>query len=281
MQIEMAHSATVTSVRKLLAQGPGWRVSDAEFRPAARAARFEEQHELVVISAVTRGSFRYRSTRGTVTLMPGSLLLGNAGDAYECRYEDGGDRVISFGYAPDYFARVAGARSSFRTHRIAPTPAAIALVAAIEAQASGADAGQLEELALRVAGDVLCALGEGSQRAPRRPSVRDENRIIQALRVIEAHTSEPLSVLSLAGAACMSPYHFLRVFRAVVGVTPHQYVMRTRLRRAAVALATTDAPITAIAFAHGFGDLSTFVTTFGRVFGRAPGAYRRARGKAS
>ena len=36
--------------------------------------------------------------------MPGALLLGNAGDAFECSYEDGGDRVISFGYTPDYFA---------------------------------------------------------------------------------------------------------------------------------------------------------------------------------
>ena len=74
----------------------------------------------------------------------------------------------------------------------------------------------------------------------------------------------------------MSPYHFLRVFRAVAGVTPHQYVMRTRLRRAAVALATNEEPIADIAFAHGFGDLSTFVTTFRRVFGAAPRAYRAA-----
>ncbi len=74
----------------------------------------------------------------------------------------------------------------------------------------------------------------------------------------------------------MSPYHFLRVFRAVAGVTPHQYLVRTRLRRAAVALAASDEPIAAIAFAHGFGDLSTFVTTFGRVFGKSPRAYRQA-----
>ena len=53
-------------------------------------------------------------------------------------------------------------------------------------------------------------------------------------------------------------------------------MVRTRLRRAAVALAATDEPIAEIAFAHGFGDLSTFVTTFGRVFGKPPRAYRRA-----
>jgi transcriptional regulator GlxA family with amidase domain len=52
--------------------------------------------------------------------------------------------------------------------------------------------------------------------------------------------------------------------------------VRTRLRRAAVALTTTDLPIAAIAFAHGFGDLSTFVATFRRVFRLAPRDYRRA-----
>jgi AraC family transcriptional regulator len=266
--IETAHGAGVTSRRTLLAHGPGWWVSDVEFC-AAPAARFEQQHDAIVIAAVLRGSFRYRASRGRVTLMPGALLLGNAGDAYECAYEDGGDRVISFGYTPDYFARVTGAKPAFRSHRVAPTPDAIALTAAIEAGV--ADANQLEELALRVAGDV----GALHDTPPPRPSSRDERRIIDALRMIEAHCDEPLSVQALAGAARMSPYHFLRVFRAVAGVTPHQYVVRTRLRRAAVALALTDAPIAEIAFAHGFGDLSTFVTTFGRVFGRPPRAYRR------
>jgi AraC family transcriptional regulator len=272
MQIETRHGAGVTSRRKLLAQGAGWGVSDAEFF-AARGARFEAQHDMVVIAAVTRGSFRYRAAQGHVTLMPGALLLGNAGDDYECRYEDGGDRVIVFGYAPDYFARIAGGRrATFRSHRVAPTPAAIALTAAIEAEAGG-DAAQLEELALRVAGAV-CALDDAAPA--QRPSARDERRIVTALDLIEARYAEPLSVHCLADAVRMSPFHFLRVFRAVAGVTPHQYLVRTRLRRAAVALATTDEPIAQVAFAHGFGDLSTFVTTFGRIFGKPPRAWRVA-----
>src|SRR5262249_32710475 len=94
--------------------------------------------------------------------------------------------------------------------------------------------------------------------------------------LIEARHSEPLSVLTIADAVAMSPYHFLRVFRAVVGVTPYQYLVRTRLRRTAIALATSEEPIAEIAFAHGFGDLSTFVTTFGRVFLVPPRDYRRA-----
>jgi AraC family transcriptional regulator len=273
MQVETSHGPGVTSRRTVLAHGPGWSVSDADFT-AVRGARFEQRHDQIVVAAVTRGSFRYRAARGRVTLTPGALLLGNAGDIYECSYEDGGDRVIAFGYTPEYFADVAGVKAAtFRSHRVAPTPAAIALTAAIEAEAGGADAERLEALALRVAGTV-CALDDAA--LPVRASARDERRIIDALRLIEAQYREPLSVLALARAVRMSPYHFLRVFRAVAGVTPHQYVLRTRLRRAAVALALTDAPVAQIAFAHGFGDLSTFVTTFGRVFGKPPRVWRAA-----
>ena len=85
---------------------------------------------------------------------------------------------------------------------------------------------------------------------------------------------EPLPLSELAGVAAMSPYHFLRTFRAVVGMTPHQFILHTRLRRAAVRLRRTSESISAIAFAAGFGDLSTFNRRFQRIIGRSPSAYR-------
>ena len=271
-----AHSRDVTISRIVLAQGCGWSVSDATFLATSAQSRFASRHDGVAIAAVTAGSFRYRATRGTVTLMPGALLLGNAGDAFECCYETWGDRCISFSYAPDYFERivgVAGRRAGFLTHRLPPTPATVALTAELESARARADAGRWEELALRVAGGALSASADTACAAP---SARDERRVVSALALIEARYAEPLTVATIAGAVHMSPYHFLRVFRAVAGVTPHQYLVRTRLRRAAIALATTDEPIAAIAFGQGFGDLSTFVATFGRVFGAAPRDYRRA-----
>jgi AraC family transcriptional regulator len=274
-----AHLRDVTIDRTPLAHGCGWQVSDVTFRATSAASRFESRHDGVAIAAVTAGSFRYRSTRGSATLMPGALMLGNDGDEFECAYDETwGDRCISFHYTRAYFERIAagaggGRRGGFRMHRVAPTPATIALTAEIETQSARADAGRWEELALRVASRALSAPDGETVR----PSARDERRIINALDLIEARYSEPLSVATIAGAVCMSPYHFLRVFRAVAGVTPHQYLVRTRLRRAAVALAASGEPIAGIAFAHGFGDLSTFVTRFGRVFGRPPREYRRAR----
>lgn len=277
------HSRDVTMSRTLLAQGCGWSVSNVTFRATAARSRFESRHDSIAIVAVTAGSFRYRSTRGCVTLMPGALMLGNAGDPFECRYDETwGDRCVSFSYTPDHFERIAAGvtgarRAGFLTHRLPPTAESIALTAEIETALTRADAGRWEELALRVAGDALAAAAD----QPHPPRERDERRVINALDLIEARYAEPLSVGAIAGAVHMSPYHFLRVFRAVAGVTPHQYLVRTRLRHAAIALATTDQPIATVAFAHGFGDLSTFVTTFGRVFGAAPRAYRATRARSS
>ena len=74
----------------------------------------------------------------------------------------------------------------------------------------------------------------------------------------------------------MSPFHFLRLFARVIGVTPHQYLVRSRLRRAA-RLLSDDAPsITNVALDVGFADLSNFVRTFRRAAGVSPRDFRKA-----
>ena len=75
----------------------------------------------------------------------------------------------------------------------------------------------------------------------------------------------------------MSPYHFLRTFRAVAGVTPYQFILGQRLRQAATRMRQTTDPIADIAFESGFGDLSTFNRRFRRVMGVTPGAWRLGR----
>jgi AraC family transcriptional regulator len=273
----------ITSTRRLIAAGRGWRVSDIEFRADTEACLLEDRHEYFLIAAIIEGSFRYRSTHGSAILTPGALLLGNAGDPFECTYEHTlGDRCISFYYTPDFFDDVArtlpiAGRLDFGAHRIPPTSAMIALTAAVEAESASGDALLAEEVALQIAGGVLTLLNDATQSG-RQPSRRDENRIMDALQLIEARYSEQLSIAELARETCMSLYHFLRVFRDVVGVTPYQFLVRTRLRHAAIGLATTDQPVSAIALANGFGDLSTFISTFRRVFGLAPREYRTAGG---
>ena len=76
--------------------------------------------------------------------------------------------------------------------------------------------------------------------------------------------------------AGLSAFHFLRLFSDVLGVTPHQYLVRSRLRHAARRLADDDGTITDIAYDVGFADLSNFVRTFRRAAGVPPLKFRQA-----
>lgn len=105
----------------------------------------------------------------------------------------------------------------------------------------------------------------------------EEKRISAALHHLEHMAREDVDLDSLAGIACMSKYHFLRVFRRVTGLTPYKYLLGLRMRQAAVALWQSDNAISAIAYDAGFGDLSTFNHRFKQTFGTTPSAFRQAR----
>jgi AraC-like DNA-binding protein len=167
-------------------------------------------------------------------------------------------------------------RSIFTLPGLPPLPELLPLVASAEAARDDGDAYELEELAVRLAGAVTATL-VGSKPRDRAPSARDERRIAAALRRIEADADEFLSLNALAAAAAMSPYHFLRTFRAVVGITPHQYILHRRMHHAAVCLRRSKDSISAIALDCGFSDLSTFNRRFRREMGEAPGNYRARR----
>jgi AraC family transcriptional regulator len=264
----------------LLASGPGWSVSDVACSAGPRDRPFEERHHAACIAAVTQGTFQYRSPRGSAVLAPGSVLLGDEGSCFECRHEHaGGDRCLAFHFAPDHLEAIVAAapgarRTAFAVPRLPPLPVLMPLLAAAEAARDDGDERELEELALRLAGAVVMALA-GVRRIARRPSPRDERRVTDVLRRIEVQSAEPLTLAGLAREAAMSPYHFLRTFRAVVGMTPYQFVLRTRLHHAAVRLRRSSASISTIAFDAGFNDLSTFNRRFRRLMGASPRAYRR------
>jgi AraC-like DNA-binding protein len=273
------YSAAMAITAHVVAAGPGWRVSDVVCTAGPGDRPFEERHEAVCLAAVMRGTFQYRSAQGAAVLAPGALLLGNDGDGFECGHEHGtGDRCLAFHFARDHWeaivAAVPGARrAGFAVPRLPPLPALEPLLAMTEAARGDSDGAALDELALRLAGAVAAMLAEDGC-AVRHPSPHDEQRVTRALRRIESEADERLTLADLAREAAMSPYHFLRVFRQVAGVTPHQFLLRTRLHRAAVRLRRSDEPISAIAFGEGFDDLSTFNRRFRRVMGVSPSAFR-------
>jgi AraC-like DNA-binding protein len=93
---------------------------------------------------------------------------------------------------------------------------------------------------------------------------------------IDAHSHGDIDLADAAAQADISPFHFLRLFAGVLGVTPHQYLVRSRLRHAARLLTDDARSVTDVAYDVGFADLSNFVRTFHRAAGVSPRKFRQA-----
>ena len=263
---------------RVLASGDGWRIADVLCTSGQADRAYEEQHSQFAIALVVAGSFEHRTADGRAVMTPGSTMLGNAGACFECGHAHGrGDRCIAFWYSPAFVERIAEAVPNTRTRFIVPVlpplPETTRLAAMASAAVLGADGISWNELAVDVASSVL-QLASGSSTVPVRQQRQSEARISDAARFIEEHLELPLTLDRLAAGAELSPFHFLRTFEAVVGVTPHQYVRRSRLRLAASRLLFERGRIIDIALDSGFADVSNFNRSFRSEFGETPRQFR-------
>ncbi len=274
-----ANSPDEGFAKRTLAAGDGWSVHDVVCRAGPSDRPFEERHEGFSISAVVEGSFTYRSDVGYGLLYPGALLLGNNGRCFECGHAHGrGDRCVSLNVREELFGEIAGGaaatcRFRFPVASVPPTPGSLPIFAMLEALCSAVSTHHGQELALRLIERVIAAMAD-HRRSPAAPSGREARRVIEAIRFVESDAARPVQLQDLAAIAGMSKYHFLRVFRRLTGVTPHQYLISARMRRAALGLASSRRPVLAIALDSGFGDLSTFNKRFRATFGLTPTRYR-------
>lgn len=101
-------------------------------------------------------------------------------------------------------------------------------------------------------------------------------RINRVIDYIEANLDKELSLETLSGVAFFSPYHFHRIFGAMVGESLGQFIQRLRLERAASRLVNNPKePITEIAFRYGFSGSAAFARAFKKNFGVSAGRWRQ------
>lgn len=239
---------------------------------------FTEAYDAFRVSYVRRGSFGCRAQGGEFEFVAGSLKVGRPGDEYvatHAHHHGCGDECLTIAYAPALVESLGLERAPWRMVCLPPLPRTMVLGELAQAATKGESDFGADEAAILLAVAFSRLAGEG-KAAARNPSAADRRRAVEAARWIEARSSEPLSLDDAARAAGLSPWHFLRVFARVLGVTPHQYLVRSRLRQAARLLADPLRPVTDVALEAGFADLSNFVRTFRRAAGVSPGAFRRA-----
>jgi len=112
-----------------------------------------------------------------------------------------------------------------------------------------------------------------------RDAVRLCMRLAPAVRLVESHLADRLSIPDLALEVGISPYHFVRLFKRTAGLTPHQYVVSRRVERARQLLEDMELSIAVIAIDTGFSSRSHLTERFGKEFGVTPAMYRARRGR--
>jgi AraC-like DNA-binding protein len=238
---------------------------------------FAERHQSFSISYVRRGSFGCRVRGRAHELVAGSLLVGYPGDEYVCTHDhhDCGDECLSFHFSPQLAEELGRHRDMWLVGSAPPLPNLIVL-----GELAQAAAGKASDVGLDEAGWLLAArfseTVSGKQHAPAAERAVDRRRAVEAALWIDVHAHEPIDLDRTAGKAGLSPFHFLRMFARIIGITPHQYLIRARLRRAARLLAEGANSITDVALDTGFNDLSNFVRTFHRAAGVSPRRFRQA-----
>jgi AraC-like DNA-binding protein len=255
----------------------GTRVSVTEFRCTAGPGDkpFAEEFPAHSISYVRKGSFGCHCRGRFHELIAGSLLVGFPGDEYVCTHEHVvGDECLSFFVAPELVDAI-GDERTWQVGSVPPLPELMVVAELAQTAADGSSDIGLDEVGHLLAARFVEAVG-GRERKPLTANLRDRRRAVESALWIDANSHRAIALDDAAEQAGLSPFHFLRLFSQVLGVTPHQYLVRSRLRHAARRLADDDSPVTDIAYEVGFGDLSNFVRTFHRAAGASPLRFRQA-----
>ncbi len=236
---------------------------------------FTELHPRFTLAYVRRGTFGCQARGRRYELVRGSFLVGRPGDEYTCSHDHAvGDECLSFQLTDACADELV--RGAWNTGALPPL-AELGVLGEL-AQATADDGTELgiDEVGLSLAARFAALASDGDDDRRSTPAPRDRKRAVEIAAWIDEHAHEAIDLDTLAGRAGLSAFHFLRVFSSVIGATPHQYVVRARLRSAAQLLTDPERSITDIAFDVGFADVSNFVRTFHRAAGVSPRGFRKA-----
>jgi AraC-like DNA-binding protein len=260
-----------------LLQSDSISVYDYRCTAGPNSTPFVEQHHCHSVAYVRKGSFGCVKRGQSFELVAGSILVGHPGDEYVCTHDHHicGDECLSFALGPELVDRIGGKADVWRTGCAPPLPELMVLGELAQAAADGRSDIGLDEVGHALANRFVEVVSGRTQK-PLQATARDRRRAVETALWIDAHSHRPIELEDAADQAGLSPFHFLRLFSSVLGVSPHQYLVRSRLRHAAHRLADDNSPVTDVAFDVGFGDLSNFVRTFHRAAGVSPLRFRQA-----
>ena len=213
------------------------------------------------------GSWQVRSGRGAGEVTPGGVLAAQGGAEHECRHDSGlDDRMLCVLFrdevdpGPALLVPQATALHSLRRSLVA------------ELRPAEPDAAEVDALCMALLDTVRQEPGSSPDPGARSLALISQLRAQAQARYREAD----LDLVTQAAQLGLSRTRFVHVFREVIGVTPHRYVVELRVSHAAELLRRTRDPVTGICFDSGFGSMPSFYNAFRAAYGMTPGQYRAA-----
>ena len=238
------------------------------------------------VKTVVRGAATWETRQGRFEVVPGCALVLNDGEEYEITIDalqpvETHCLFFERGFVEDAWRAATTASGDLLD--AAPAPAAhfdekVHFDAGLVRAASRAADG---EAFYAVAQSLLRTRTDFAARVASLPALRAATREELARRIgvatsyLHASLDRNVVLAEAAREACLSPFHFHRLFAAVHGVTPHRYLTRLRLQRAHTLLRVTERRVMDIAADCGFESIGSFTTLFRRTFGVSPAAIRK------
>jgi AraC family transcriptional regulator len=278
-------------VDRVLINPPAASLGSANAIVAGRSRRYEAENVegALSIKCVVEGVATWETANGRFELGPAGWLILEDGERYSITV-DAARPVETFcvffkrGFVEDAASGVTlecgGSPPPMHFAERLRSSAAVRN-ALLRARDHRDDAFALDSAFHAIAGALVQAHGDAAARAARLPALRAATReeiarrLDRAVAYIHGHLAEPLSIAAIASVACLSPFHFHRLFTGYFGETPHRAISRLRLERAAALLRGSDAEVSDVAAACGFASLGSFSALFARTFGAPPSRFRK------
>jgi len=274
-------------VHEVLINPPSSAFGNANAILNARAARHHESRFTgpLSVKAVIDGRATWETAEGRFEMMPGAVLLLNDGEEYTVSV-DALQPVETFcffferGFVEDAFRATTSASAelldSDRMERVVFHERLHFDVELVDELSRSRESGgyNLALALVRKHGDMKTRI---AGLPPLRAATREElaRRVGIATSYLHANSTRGVTLREAAHAACLSPFHFHRLFTQFHGITPHRYLTRLRLERARALLRASGANVLDVALECGFESHGTFATLYKRTFGVTPGAEKK------
>src|SRR3984957_18327171 len=208
-----------------LLQRPSITVSEFRCSAGPGDTPFVERHRCHSGSVLRKGALASASRGRSHELVAGSVMVGHPGDEYLCTHDHVcGDECLSFFLSPELGETIGGRTGIWQIGCAPPLPELMVLGELAQAAAEGRSDIGLDEVG-QVFASRFVEVVSGRREKPSAASARDRRRAVETALWIDAHSHQEIDLEQTAAHAGISPFHFLRLFSSVLGVTPHQYLV--------------------------------------------------------